>query len=258
MLFSDLEFLDRFAAAAKFGFRGVEYLSPYEYKAKDIRRRLEEHDLRQVIFNMPAGNRAKGDRGIACQPSRREEFLESIPVALEYARELRADYINCLAGIVPAGLPVAEARETYVGNLREACAQAAAKNIKVVIEPLNAEDFPGFLLTRTDQAVSIIDDVGARNLGIEYDIYHAQKAEGNLTATLRRFLAQIWHVQIADVPTRQEPGTGEIRFDYIFSELDRLGYEGWIGCDYHPSSGDAAALSWIAPYLSQKPAPAGS
>ena len=252
MLFTEVGFLDRFESARKYGFEAVEYLSPYEHDAKAIEQRLRDNGLQQVLFNMPAGDRPRGDRGIACQPDRQNEFREAVPVALAYAQTLGSTYINCLAGIAPPSVPRAALHDTYVENLHHVCAEAAKAGIKVVIEPLNPDDFPGFFLTRTDQAAAIVAEVGAANLGIEYDVYHAQMSEGNLVATVRRHLPQIWHMQVADVPTRQEPGTGEIRFEYLFSELDRMGYAGWIGCDYHPSSEAYDHLAWVRPYLERR------
>ena len=249
MLFNELPFLDRFEAAARAGFKAVEFMSPYDHAAQDIASRLKDHGLTQVLFNMPAGDRPRGDRGIACQPARVSEFQASVHTALDYASVMGTRMVNCLAGIVPADVALDAAQATYTANLSYACEQAAKVGVKVLIEPLNPHDFPGFLLTRTDQAADIIQDVGAGNLGIEYDVYHAQMAEGNLVATVARFLPSIWHMQVADVPTRAQPGTGEIRFDYLFSELDRLGYSGWIGCDYHPTGEGEEHLEWMRPYL---------
>lgn len=248
MLFNEVSFLDRFAAAANAGFNAVEFMSPYDHPPTEIAKRLSDHGLRQVIFNMPAGDRPRGDRGIACQPSRTAEFRDSVKVALDYAQTLGASYINCLAGIVPSDVSPDLARATYVENLVTVCEAARACQVKVVIEPLNPVDFPGFLLTRTDQAAAVIAETQAANLGIEYDVYHAQMAEGNLVSTIERHLSLIWHMQVADVPTRQEPGTGEIRFDYLFERVDSMGYEGWIGCDYHPSSPGVAHLDWLRRY----------
>lgn len=245
MLFNDVGFVDRFARAAQAGFQAVEFMSPYEHDPALLAARQREHGLRTVLFNLPGGDRPRGDRGIACQPERRDEFRASVTQALRYASTLGAEYVNCLAGIAPPRADPRELHATYVDNLRHLCAQADRQGLKVVIEPLNPTDFPGFFLTRTEQAAAIVAEVGAANLGIEYDIYHAQMAEGNLVATLRRYLPLIWHIQLADVPTRAEPGTGEIRFDYLLEELDRMGYAGWIGCDYHPSTSDDSHLAWL-------------
>jgi hydroxypyruvate isomerase len=245
MLFSDLEFLERFGAAAEAGFKGVEYLAPYQYDKQEIAGQLRRHGLKQALFNMPAGDRVAGDRGIACQPGRRDEFNQSITVALDYAVALECPVINCLAGIGPPDVPRAVLHQTYVENLRRAAAEAAKCGVRIVIEPLNPTDFPGFFLTRTDQAAAIVAEVGAPNLGIEYDVFHAQMAEGNLVNTLKRHMSLIWHMQVADVPTRQEPGTGEIRFDYLFQQIDALGYTGWIGCDYHPSGDGHEHFGWL-------------
>jgi hydroxypyruvate isomerase len=235
MLFNEVDFIERFELATKQGFKGVEYMSPYAYPKEQIAELLQKFQLKQVLFNMPAGNREKGDRGIACQPSRIGQFQESVDVALEYAAALNCQTINCLAGIMEPGVSFDDHHKTYVANLAYCAKKAQVAGINIVIEPLNPVDFPGFFLLRTDQAAAIVDEVSAFNLGIEYDVYQAQMSEGNLVNTIRQFLPKIWHMQIADVPSRAEPGTGEIRFEYLFSELKKMNYSHWIGCDYHPS-----------------------
>lgn len=243
MLFNEVDFINRFELAARHGFKGVEYMSPYIYPKEQMAEELHKFQLEQVLFNMPAGNREKGDRGIACQPSRVGEFRESVDIAIDYARALNCSTINCLAGIAESGVSVERLHSTYVENLAYCCKTSQAYGINIVIEPLNPVDFPGFFLLRTDQAAAIVDEVGASNLGIEYDVYQAQMSEGNLVNTIRQFLPKIWHMQIADVPTRAEPGTGEIRFKYLFDELVKMGYSHWIGCDYHPSG--PAHFEWL-------------
>jgi len=249
MLFNEVDFIDRFKLAAQYGFKGVEYMSPYAYPKEQLAELLQELGLKQVLFNMPAGNREKGDRGLACQPSRMNEFRESVDIALDYAKALSCTTINCLAGIAEPGVSLGDLHKTYVDNLTYCCMKARAYGINIVIEPLNPVDFPGFFLLRTDQAAAIVDQVGAPNLGIEYDVYQAQMSEGNLVNTIRQFLPKIWHMQIADVPTRAEPGTGEIRFEYLFSELTKMGYSYWIGCDYHPSGPDH--FDWLNQFTLQ-------
>jgi hydroxypyruvate isomerase len=246
MLFNEVDFLDRFALAAQQGFKGVEYMSPYAHPKEQIAELLDQFKLKQVLFNMPAGNREKGDRGIACQPSRVSEFRDSVDIALDYAIALNCPTINCLAGIAEDNVSTAEHHKTYVENLTYCCNKAQALGINIVIEPLNPVDFPGFFLLRTDQAAAIVKEVGASNLGIEYDVYQAQMSEGNLVNTIRQFLPMIWHMQIADVPSRAEPDTGEIRFGYLFSELKEMGYAHWIGCDYHPSNPNH--FEWLKKY----------
>ena len=245
MLFNDVDFVARFARAARAEFEAVEFMSPYEHDAHFLRQQLDEHQLQMILFNMPGGDRPKGDRGLGCLPHRRVEFQESVEVSIHYAQIMGSKFINCLAGIAPEGSEHAELEATYVNNLRFVCSEAKKIGLKVVIEPLNPWDFPRFFLTRTDQAADIVAKVGADNLGIEYDVYHAQMAEGNLTATVRRFLPLIWHMQVADVPTRAQPGTGEIRFDYLLRAFDQMGYQGWIGCDYHPTTEDDSHLNWL-------------
>ena len=243
MLFNEVDFIHRFELAAQHGFKGVEYMSPYAHPKEQIAELLENLKLKQVLFNMPAGNREKGDRGIACQPSRLNEFRESVDIALDYAVALKCPTVNCLAGIAESGVKTELLHQTYVENLAYCCKKAEPYGINIVIEPLNPVDFPGFFLLRTDQAAAIVDEVGASNLGIEYDVYQAQMSEGNLVNTIRQFLPRIWHMQVADVPSRAEPGTGEICFEYLFSELKEMGYSHWIGCDYHPSG--PAHFDWL-------------
>lgn len=244
MLFGEVGFLNRFAAAAVAGFRGVEFHGPYDHPAAEIRERLERHRLELVAFNTPLGSKA-GDRGLACLPGRESEFADTLGVALKYAKDLGCTRIHCLAGQAPADFAFKLVCETLVRNLSYAAAEAAKHGIWLLLEPLNPWDFPGYFLSRTDQAAAIIAEVGAPNLGIEYDVYQAQRGEGNLVETIQRHLALIRHIQIADVPSRQEPGTGEINFDFLLECLERMGYDGWVGCDYRPSAPGNAHLSWM-------------
>jgi hydroxypyruvate isomerase len=244
MLFGEVGFLDRFAAAAAAGFRGVEFHGPYDHTADEIHARLERHRLELVAFNTPVGSRP-GDRGLACLPGRESEFADTLGLALQYAKDLGCTRIHCLAGQVPSGLAHELLHRTLVINLRYAAAEAAKHGIWLLLEPLNPWDFPGYFLSRTEEAAALIAEVGAPNLGIEYDVYQAQRGEGNLAETLRRHIALIRHIQIADVPSRQEPGTGEINFDFLLECLERMGYDGWVGCDYRPSAPGNAHLSWM-------------
>ena len=245
MLFTEFPFLDRFERAARAGFRGVEFLFPYAFQARDIRARLEQFDLQIVLHNLPAGNWDAGERGIACHPDRGAEFREGVERAVEYAKALGVPQLNCLVGKAPAGIPDDVLRATLVENLYHASQRLKAENIRLLVEPINQYDIPGFYLSRTDQALALIDEVGGDNLFLQYDIYHAQRTEGELAETLRKHLPRIGHVQIADNPGRNEPGTGEINFPFLFGHLDRLGYAGWIGCEYKPAVSTEIGLDWI-------------
>ncbi len=248
MMFNEVDFLDRFAAAARAGFRGVEYLFPYPYDKKALKERLERHGLVQVLHNLPAGDWGKGERGIACHPDRVGEFQEGVGKAIEYATTLGCRQLNCLAGITPAGVALDKVRQTFVDNLKFAAAELKKAGIKLLIEPINTIDIPGFYLTHTAQAVAIIEEVGSDNLFLQYDIYHMQIMEGDLARTMEKNLKLIAHVQLADNPGRHEPGTGEINYPFLFAHLDRIGYTGWIGCEYKPATTTEAGLGWFAPY----------
>ena len=249
MLFGELDFLDRFEAAARAGFRGVEFLFPYQYDARDLKARLRDHGLVQVLHNLPAGNWAAGERGNACLPDRVEEFRTGVDRAIEYAQALGCERVNCLAGILPPGVSATSARETFVENLKYAAPRMKTAGISLLIEPINTRDVPGFFLSGTAQAIEIIDAVGSDNLSLQYDIYLMQIMEGDVAPAIERLLPCISHMQLADVPGRHEPGTGEIDFPALLSTIDRLGYAGWIGCEYVPKAGTVAGLGWAAPYL---------
>ena len=249
MLFGESAFLDRFAAAAAQGFRGVEYLFPYDYDAPELARRLREQGLVQVLHNLPAGNWSAGERGIACHPDRMDEFKNGVAQAVKYATALDCDRVNCLAGILPPGVDPAVARETLVRNLRYAAPLLQAAGITLLIEPINTRDVPGFFLSGTAQAIEIMDAVGSDNLQLQYDIYHMQIMEGDPASTIERLLPRIGHMQLADVPGRHEPGTGSIDYPSLFATIDRLGYDGWIGCEYVPAAGTVPGLAWAAAYL---------
>lgn len=245
MLYTEHSFIDRFAAAAADGFRAVEYVSPYEEPPEAIAAQLARHDLQQALFNLPAGNWGAGERGIACLPDRVAEFQTSVTRAIEYANLLGCRKVNCLAGIVPAGIEPDVAEATLVGNLRYAAERLSDAEISLVFEPINTRDIPGYFLTTTDQAERIMDRVGHSNLLIQYDFYHMQIMQGDLLPTFERLQSKIGHVQIADNPGRHEPGTGEINHDFIFRRLDELGYDGWVGCEYKPAASTSAGLGWL-------------
>jgi hydroxypyruvate isomerase len=244
MMFTELPFLDRFEAAAKAGFKAVEFLFPYAFEAADIKRRLESNGLALVLHNLPAGDWDAGERGIACHPDRVEEFRAGVARAITYAQALGVKQLNCLAGKAPAGVGEELLRKTFVDNLRYAAGQLKTAGLKLLIEPINTFDIPGFYLNRTAQAADILAEVGADNAFIQYDIYHAQRMEGELAATAQKHLARIGHIQLADNPGRNEPGTGEINYAFLFAHLDRIGYDGWIGCEYKPATTTEAGLGW--------------
>jgi len=244
MLFNEVPFLDRFERAARAGFEAVEFLFPYAYSVGELKDRLETNRLKLVLHNLPAGDWDAGERGIACLPDRVDEFRGGVAAAIEYAKTLGAPQVNCLAGKA-AGVPEHLLRQTFVENLRYAAGELKRAGIKLLIEPINTYDIPGFYLNRTAQALSVIDEVGSDNLFVQYDIYHAQRMEGELIATLEKHLARIAHVQLADNPGRHEPGTGEIHYGNVFAALERIGYAGWVGCEYKPATTTEAGLSWF-------------
>src|SRR4051812_29432141 len=249
MLFGELEFLDRFAAAADAGFTAVEYLFPYASEPQVLAQRLRDHSLVQVLHNLPAGDWSAGERGIACHPDRVEEFKNGVAQAIRYATTLDCDSVNCLAGKVPDGVDASAARDTFVRNLRYAAPLLKSAGITLLIEPINTRDIPGFFLSGTTQAIEIMDAVGSDNLCLQYDIYHMQIMEGDVAAAIERLLPRIKHVQLADVPGRHEPGTGAIDFGALLPLIDRIGYTGWIGCEYVPQAGTVPGLGWAAPYV---------
>jgi hydroxypyruvate isomerase len=248
MMFTEHDFLDRFAAAAADGFPAVEYVSPYEHAPEVVAEALAANGLAQALFNLPAGDWAGGERGIGCLPDRVEEFRASVATAIRYGRALSCPKINCLAGIAPAGVEAAALEATLVANLKYAAPRLADAGIKLLLEPINLRDIPGFYVSTTHHAERLLDAVGSDNLFIQYDIYHTQVMQGDLIPTYARLRDRIAHIQIADNPGRNEPGTGEINYGFVLPELDRLGYDGFIGCEYKPRAGTTAGLGWMTPY----------
>jgi len=248
-LYAELEFLDRFAAAARDGFKAVEYVEPYAFAAEDIAAALKDNGLTQALFNLPPGNWSAGERGIGCHADRVAEFEAGIATAIRYGTALGCSKINCLAGIAPAGTSADERDAVLVANLKFAAPRLADAGMKLLLEPINLRDILGFHVSTTDHAERILDAVGSDNLFIQYDIYHTQVMQGDLLPTYARLKDRIGHIQIADNPGRNEPGTGEINYPFVLSELDRLGYDGWIGCEYKPKAGTSAGLGWMKPYL---------
>jgi hydroxypyruvate isomerase len=246
MLFNEVSFLDRFERASRSGFKAVEFLFPYAFSPIEIKDRLIANDLKLVLHNLPAGNWGAGERGIACHPDRVEEFRVGVSKAIEYAKILGVHQLNCLAGKALEGVAPAVLRTTLVDNLRYAATELKKENLRLLIEPINTFDIPAFFLNTTQQALDLLKEVAADNLYIQYDIYHAQRMEGELANTMEKNLSRIGHIQLADNPGRNEPGTGEINYRYLFEHLDRIGYSGWIGCEYKPASNTEDGLGWLS------------
>jgi hydroxypyruvate isomerase len=247
-LFNEVSFLERFAEAAQAGFRGVECAFPYEAPAADIAARLRQHRLEFILLNAPPGEWAAGERGTASLPGREHDFQAGFVTALRYAKALGCRRIHVMAGLVPEGADAerrARQRSLFVRNLRYACAEARAQDATVLIEPLNPRDMPGYLHSTQAEAHAIREEVGADNLKVQMDLYHAQIVEGDLTEKIRRWLPHIGHFQIAGVPGRHEPDTGEINYAWIFRLLNELNYSGWIGCEYQPAQGTLDGLGWL-------------
>ncbi|EFQ5900467.1 hydroxypyruvate isomerase [Salmonella enterica] len=248
MLFTEYDFLERFDKAALSGFRGVEFMFPYDNDIEVLKRKLRDNNLEHTLHNLPAGDWAAGERGIACIPGREEEFRDGVAAAIRYARALGNKKINCLVGKTPSEFSATEIHDTLVENLRYAANMLAKEDILLLIEPINHFDMPGFHLTGTQQALALIKDIGSDNIKIQYDIYHMQRMEGELTQTMTAWADKIGHLQIADNPRRGEPGTGEINYDFIFNVIKQSDYDGWVGCEYKPLTTTEAGLSWINQY----------
>ncbi len=248
MMYNEHAFLDRFAAAAKDGFRGVEFLFPYAFPVAELRARLDAHGLTQALFNMPPGDWDAGERGLASLPGREDEFRRSLDTALSYARVLGNDRLHAMAGLIRPEQDRARHRATYVQNLALAAREAAGLGITIVIEPINTRDIPGFFLNRQDDAHAVCAEVGAANLQVQMDFYHCQIVEGDLAMKLRQHIAGVGHIQVAGVPERHEPDVGEVNYPYLFALMDELGYAGWVGCEYRPRGGTSEGLGWFAPW----------
>jgi hydroxypyruvate isomerase len=255
MLFNEVPFLDRFAAAAAAGFRGVEFLFPYAYEKERLSELLRTHRLEQVLFNMPPGDWDRGERGLACDPARKGEFQDGVGRSIDYARALACTRLHCMAGLRPPGAGDDLVRETYVSNMRFAAGELARHGLTLLVEAINTRDMPGFYVSTSRQALGLIDEIGAPNVAFQADLYHLQIMEGDLSHTLEQRRARIGHVQIADTPGRHEPGTGELNYPFLFQHLDRLGYQGWIGCEYRPLTTTEAGLGWLRPYLTGRASP---
>lgn len=245
MLFNEVDFIQRFKAAADAGFKGVEYLFPYDFDKNTLAEELQKHGLTQVLHNLPAGDWAGGERGIACLPDRVSEFQEGVGRAIEYATALNCKQVNCLSGIAPQGVDADKVKQVFVDNIRFAADKLKDAGIRLLVEPVNTFDIPGFYVNRTEQAIALLDEVGSDNVYLQYDIYHAQRMEGELANTIQKHLARIAHIQLADNPGRNEPGTGEINYEWLFKFIDKIGYDGWIGCEYKPAAATTDGLGWI-------------
>ena len=249
IMFAEYDFMDRFERAAKAGFKAVEYMFPYPYEKVDLVDKLEQYGLTQVLMNLPAGNWDAGERGIAVIPGRENEFRRGVDLAIDYAKALKVPLVNCLVGLTPKDVAPEQARASVVANLGYAAQVLATKGLKLLIEALNTNDIPGFYLSSTADVLALIEEVNHPNLFIQHDVYHMQVMEGNLTNTIRKNIGRIGHIQIADVPGRNEPGTGEINYTNLFRFIDETGYGGFIGCEYRPFTRTEDGLGWVKPYL---------
>ena len=248
LMFNEVPFLERFSAAAACGFKGVEFLFPYEHPAKEVAAALEDAKLTQALFNLAQGNWAGGERGIAALPGREREFAEAIDVALEYAAALRCPRLHVMAGLLPADASIEECARVYEANLRLAASRFAQRRIEAVIEPINHRDIPRYFLNTTRQAMAVIERVGAPNLKLQLDLYHCQITEGDLVHHVRDLRGRYTHVQIAGNPDRNEPDAGEVNYAHVLEALDGAGYDGWVGCEYRPKNGTREGLAWARPY----------
>ena len=244
-MFTEVPFLDRFAAAKAQGFRAVEFQFPYPFALADIAVRVEDLDLEVVLFNLPPGNFEAGERGIACHPGRQREFEAGIGEALRYAKRLRCRKLNCLAGLLPDGVSRDAGLAPLLQNLSVAAESLTENGIQLLMEPINTFDMPRFFLSRSSEALSVMDALRPLDGKLQYDVYHMERMEGELFTFLKRLLPRLGHIQIADTPGRHEPGTGEINFPNLFRHLDAAGYDGWVGCEYFPSASTAEGLRWM-------------
>jgi hydroxypyruvate isomerase len=252
MMFNEVPFLERFGAARRAGFRAVEFLFPYDFPAGQIKDELDRHQLTVALFNMPAGNWGAGDRGLACHPGAVQQVRDGVGKALEYAEALGCDRIHLMAGLKPAGATEAAMRDTYIANAQFAAGELSRHGRMLLLEAINTRDIPGFYLSTSRQAFDLMDAVGASNVRFQYDVYHMQIMEGDLATSLKTHLARIGHIQIADPPARNEPGTGEINYPFLFEWLDQIGYDGWLGCEYRPKGKTEDGLEWMKRWTSEK------
>ncbi len=246
MMFTEVDFLDRFGAAAAAGFEAVEFLFPYDYPAEEIKARLDAHGLQVALFNMYPGDWAAGEKGLASLPGREEEFRASVDQALEYARALGCPKLHLMAGLADPGS--ADHRARYVEHVRYAADRAAAEGRLIVLEPLNPYNVPGYFLPSVAHVTDLLAEIDRPNVKLQFDLYHAQLTGGDITHQIERLAALTGHVQIASVPERHEPDRGELYYPYVLAVLDRVGYDGWVGCEYVPAAGTQAGLGWLEAY----------
>ena len=251
-LFVELPFLERFAAAARAGFRAVEYQYPYEFQPREVAAAARDAGVEVVLHNMPPGDAARGERGTTCLPGREERFRDDLERAIGYAKEARCASLHLMAGVMPPGAERAAYHAAYVANLKHAARRLAGEGMRLLIEPLSEKTVANCFLRSSAQAAQVLAEVGAANALIQYDLFHMQLMEGNLADTVQRLLPRIGHIQLADAPDRHEPGTGEINFDFMLGHIDRIGYSGWIGCEYNPLGDTVEGLKWAQPYLRGK------
>lgn len=254
MMYTEVPFLDRFAAAARDGFDAVEYLFPYEHAPADIAVRLKDNGLTQALFNLPPGDWAAGERGMACHPGREAEFMAALEQAIPYIEATGCQRVHAMAGLVPAASDAAAYHATYVRNLRHAAARLAPMGVSLLIEPINSRDMPGYFLRLQQQAHDVLAEVGAPNLKVQMDFYHCQIMEGDLSKRLQKHLAGVGHVQMAGVPDRHEPDSGEVNFPHLFDLLDALAFDGFVGCEYRPRAGTSEGLGWLHTYQASRKA----
>ena len=248
MMFTEVPFLDRYALAAKAGFVAVEYLLPYAFSVEDVAAPLAKHGLKQVLFNLPAGDWANGEKGIAAIPGREEEFAKNLEVALPYVKATNVPIVHCMAGYPPKGVDFAEAERVYKANIAKAADFFAPHGVTVGIEPINQRSMPGYFLRTIAQALGYIKELGRANIKLQFDFFHVQMEEGCVALKLRENFAYVGHCQLASAPERNEPNAGELDYNYIYKVVDELGYAGYIGCEYNPANGTEAGLGWFAPY----------
>lgn len=245
MMFNEVPFMERFAAAAACGFEGVEFLFPYAFAADDIAAELERHGLQQALFNLPPGDWDAGERGIAALPGREAEFRESVETAIRYARALNCPRLHAMAGLAPEDVSRETWRAVYLDNLRHAARRLAEHDLELLLEPINTRDMPGYCLNHQAEGHAIVAELGEPNVKVQMDFYHTQIMDGDIWTTYRRHRSGVGHIQIAGVPERHEPDTGEVNYPWLFQQLDADGFEGWIGCEYKPSAGTRAGLGWF-------------
>ena len=248
MMFTEVDFLDRFAKAAENGFTAIEYMFPYEWEADQLQEIQQKYGLQQVLFNLPVDEWGAGGRGIACTPGRESEFQENVGRAIPYAKKLQCPLVNCLVGLTPEGVAPEKVLQTVADNLRYAAKELEKENITLLVEALNSRNVPGFYLVGSRESVELIEAVGSPNIKFQYDIFLMQRMEGEWSNTITELKDVIGHIQLADNPGRHEPGTGEINFDNVFKAIDAIGYDGWIGCEYIPATTTEEGLGWLSNY----------